>query len=613
MTRMKHRSQRSSPRRRGMGWIPLIVLLAIATALGLVAYRFWPQKAEADDNEPVLQTVAQGPYEHVVLEQGEIESATNVEIRCEVKSRGTTGTTILSLVPEGAMVKAGDVLAKLDSTQLEQEKITQQIAVNSSHALVVQAENTFEAAKISKIEYLEGTFKQEEKLILGEVFVAEQNLRTAELAFESARRLAAKNIVTSLQLEGSQFAIDKARNELDAAQGKLAVLRKYTKEKMLKTLDSDIAIADAKLNSEKSSHQLEVEKLKQLEEQIEKCVLRAPSDGQVVYVNKYSQGRGSSSAEFVVEAGAMVREQQPVFRLPDAQNMQVKALINEARITLVRIGMPVSIRVDALKDEILEGEVTKVNQYAEPQGWGSTVKKYAAFIRIKNPPPEIRVGMNAEVRIYVERRSDATTVPVQALLEQKGHYFALVRGPQGYETREVKVGSTNDKVAVIESGLQPNDLVAMNPRGQSHRLQLPEILDPAPAAIADVPKATTPVSLPPSDSAAPATKEGGPRKGPGGPGGFANMSPAQIVTQTMTDFDKDTDGKLSADEIGAMDERRRGRMLEADTNKDGFVDRAELTTSTAAFLQRMRERMQSGEGGAPGGGAPGGGFPVGGQ
>jgi multidrug efflux pump subunit AcrA (membrane-fusion protein) len=604
---MKHRPNRCVPRRRGAGWIPLIVLLAIATALGLVAYRYWPQKAEADSDEPVLQTVAQGPYEHVVLEQGEIESATNVEIRCEVKGRGTSGTTILSLVPEGAIVKAGDVLAKLDSTQLEQEKITQQIAVNSSHALVVQAENTFEAAKISKIEYLEGTFKQEEKLILGEVFVAEQNLRTAELAFESARRLAAKNIVTSLQLEGSQFAIDKARNELEAAQGKLDVLRKYTKEKMLKTLDSDIAIADAKLNSEKSSHQLEVEKLRQLEEQIQKCTLIAPADGQVVYVNKYSSGR-SSTAEFVVEAGAMVREQQPVFRLPDAQNMQVKALINEARITLVRVGMPVAIRVDALKDEILEGEVTKVNQYAEPQGWGSTVKKYAAFVRIKNPPPEIRVGMNAEVRIYVERRSDATTIPVQALVEQKGHFFALVRGPGGYETREVKVGSTNDKVAVIESGLQPNDQVAMNPRGQAHRLQLPEIPDPAPTAIADVPKATTPVSLPQQSESVPATKEGGPRKGGGGPGGLANMSPAQLVARTMTEFDKDTDGKLSAEEIGAMDERRRGRTLEADTNKDGFVDRAELTTSTQAFMQRMRERMQAGEGGGSGGG-----FPVGGQ
>lgn len=606
---MKHRSNRLMRRRRGVGWIPLVVLLAIASAIGVVAYQYWPKKAESDDDQPVLQTVSLGPYEHVVLEQGEIESATNVEIRCEVKSRGTTGTTILSLVPEGALVKAGDVLAKLDSTQLEQEKITQQIAVNSSHALVVQAQNTFEAAKIAKTEYLEGTFKQEERLILGEVFVAEQNLRTAELAFESARRLAAKNIVTSLQLEGSQFAIDKARNELDAAQGKLEVLRKYTKEKMLKTFDSDIAIADANFNSQKSSHQLEVEKLSQLEEQIEKCILRAPGDGQVVYVNKYSQGRGSSTAEFVVEAGAMVREQQPVFRLPDAQNMQVKALINEARITLVRVGMPVAIRVDALKDEILEGEVTKVNQYAEPQGWGSTVKKYAAFVRIKNPPPQIRVGMNAEVRIFVERRSEATTVPVQALLEQKGHFFALVRGPNGYETREVKVGSTNDKIAVIDSGLQVNEMVVMNPRGQAHRLTLPEIADPAPISVADVPKATTPVSLPPgSESPSAPGDASGPRKTPGAPGASTRKTPAQMVTETMAEYDKDTDGKLSAEEIGTMEERRRGRMTEADTNKDGFVDRSELTASITIMFQRMRERQQQ-QDGAPGGS----GFPVGGQ
>ena len=63
----------------------------------------------------------------------------------------------------------------------------------------------------------------------------------------------------------------------------------------------------------------------------------------------------------------MVRERQVIIRLPNADDMQVKATVNEARVTLVRPGLPVSIRVDALKDEVLEGEVTKVNQYAEAE------------------------------------------------------------------------------------------------------------------------------------------------------------------------------------------------------------------------------------------------------
>ena len=108
-----------------------------------------------------------------------------------------------------------------------------------------------------------------------------------------------------------------------------------------------------------------------------------------------------------------------IIRLPNADDMQVKATVNEARVTLVRPGLPVTVRVDALKDDILEGEVTKVNQYAEPSTFSSgNIKKYATIIKIKNPPPDLRVGMNAEVRIHVERMPDVLQVPVQALTQQ---------------------------------------------------------------------------------------------------------------------------------------------------------------------------------------------------
>src|SRR4029078_3724672 len=105
-------------------------------------------------------------------------------------------------------------------------------------------------------------------------------------------------------------------------------------------------------------------------------------------------------------------------RLQIANNMRGKGTWSKARLTLVRPGLPVTIRVDALKDDILEGEVTKVNQYAEPSSfWAGNIKKCATIINVKNPPPDLRVGMNAEVRIHVERMPDVLQVPVQALAE----------------------------------------------------------------------------------------------------------------------------------------------------------------------------------------------------
>ena len=43
--------------------------------------------------------------------------------------------------------------------------------------------------------------------------------------------------------------------------------------------------------------------------------------------------------------------------------------------------------------------------------------------------------------------------------------------------------------------------------------------------------------------------------------------------------DKDSDGKLSAEEIGAMDSRFQGMVKAADANQDGDVTRAELTSA----------------------------------
>src|SRR6185295_5003872 len=163
-------------------------------------------------------------------------------------------TTIIEVIPEGTFVKGprpeapkGDLLVKLDSRALELEFKQQQITVNTSEALVFQATKTLEVAEIAKQEYLEGTFKQDKSVIESEVFVAEQALRSVQLALESSERLAAKGLLTSLQLEGAQYAVEKAKNDRKNAQGKLTVLRDFTSKKMLAQLDSDIETARSKV------------------------------------------------------------------------------------------------------------------------------------------------------------------------------------------------------------------------------------------------------------------------------------------------------------------------------------------------------------------------------
>jgi multidrug efflux pump subunit AcrA (membrane-fusion protein) len=269
-----------------------------------------------------------------------------------------------------------------------------------------------------------------------------------------------------LQLEGEEFRVDAATNELDLAKRKLDVLAQYTKTKMLTQLESDIQSSEVTYRNKQDNYDEELTKLKEIEDQIASCRVTAPQAGQVVYANVQSS---RSSSEFIVEPGAMVRERQVIIRLPDPKHMQVSANINESRINLVHVGMPVKIRIDAFGDLTLNGEVVKVNKYAEPGNWwSSAAKQYGTFIEIFDPPPEIRVGMTAEVQIQVEKRPSALQLPVQAVYERGGKTFCLVKNGDRWDTREVVISSTNDKTVAVDEelseGLQAGEVVVMNPR-----------------------------------------------------------------------------------------------------------------------------------------------------
>ncbi|MCE3017236.1 MAG: HlyD family efflux transporter periplasmic adaptor subunit [Pirellula sp.] len=593
-----NRLKRAGNHRRGSAKSLVAVLIA-AAAVGGVGYYWYQSKSTGiyatSDGKPMLEEVAQAPFDHVVLEQGEIESSSNNEVKCEVKGRGSSGTPILNVVAEGTIVKKGDKLCQLDSSALEQDAKTQRIVVSAAESTVISSQATVSKAEIARQEYLEGTYLTERKAIISEISVAQQNVRKAELALQSAERLAAKGTYKPLQIEAEQFSVENARSTLDSAEGRLKVLDQLTKAKMLVQLDSDIATAKAKLDSDLNTLAEEKDKLEEIQSQIKACTVLAPADGQVVYANKFGSRGG---ADFVVEPGAVVREQQTIFLLPDPSRMQVKAKINESRVTLIREGMPVKIRVGAVENELL-GRVVKVNKYAEPGNWfGSNVKEYAAFVQIIDPPETIRTGMTAEVRIFVEQLPDAIQVPVLAVYETKRHHFVLVKKGDDFETKEIKIGGTNEKFVTAESGVDVGDMVVLNPRKHLNKMEIPEIEE-----VDDRDKLAKIASEP-----RPVGKDSGRPEG-GASGGGGGMNPEAIVGMIMGRVDTNSDGKISKDEASA-DENMKKFFDESDSNKDGSLDRAELT---ANMKKRMANRGSGagGPGGGPGAGGPPG--PRGGQ
>jgi RND family efflux transporter MFP subunit len=464
---------RSSVGKRVLLRTALIATVAVATVAAfawLMRDILWPN----GHAQLIVERAKTGAFVHDVVERGEVESSANVNVVCEVQSQNAEGVRIIEIVAEGSLVKTGDFLVKLDDAVLSTDRAKQLIDVNTSEAASAEARNNLEALRIAKREYEEGTFKQEQCELESELLVAEENIRRAESCLTYSRKMLARGYIDRAKFEADEFAVAKYRKELEVAQIKLDVLRNFTRAKTVKEHETDIKTAEAKVNSEGAKHQVELEKLARLEKQLEKCTIKAPIDGQVVYAE---MERWRSNGDNAIRPGTRVREQQVVIRLPDPKKMQVKARISEARVDRVKADMSVKIELDALPGLVLHGRVKKVNPYPSSDNWFSAnVKEYATFVEINDPPEALRPGMSAHVSIRVATLPDVLQVPVQAVVERSDKFYCLVRDTEGkLSAREVLIGSTNEKFLVIREGLSEGQEVVMNPRAHLEEVGLPAL------------------------------------------------------------------------------------------------------------------------------------------
>ena len=603
------------------GIVTSVVVASVCLALALFAAWFFLGRGASEPTfAPLTATVDHGEFVAKVLDQGEIQSSSNAEIRCEVRSRNGK-VAVISVIPEGTRVTGGDFLVQLDSSQFEKELQEQKIKVSTARTTLIKAKTALASAEATRNEYVQGLFPEQQKTIENEIYEAESEIKTAESELEQAgavlehsRKLQAKGFITRRQLDADDFnvakakiSLKKAKNLYDLSMRKLEVLEDISYKKELISLDSDIEAATVELASEEDSLQVELRELEEIQEMIRKCEVRVPEglSGQVVYAKERSRG----GDDWVLQEGVEVRESQVLVRLPDPDQMEVNALINEQSITLIENGMPATIEVDALNNITLKGVVTRVSQYAESSGWMSTtVRKYGVLVRIIDPPVALKPGMNCSVSIQTRYEPDALMVPLQAVYGVQEQQFCLVKTPAGeWVTREVKIGGDNSQMAMVSDGLTQGEEVVLNPGQYKSRMDLPEVQLDSRIEIPDGEEGDAKGKKPESPSGR--AGAGGPGGGPtaGGPGGGPTAratngprpSAAGIVDMIMKRSDTNSDGTIDADELGNMEGRSKSSAEAADSDGDGSISRAEL-------LKAMEKRMQQG-GGGPGAGGRGGG------
>ncbi len=310
--------------------------------------------------------------------------------------------------------------------------------------------------------------KLEDDLVL-----AEKEVGLAQSKLQGTQRLFDKEFVTRDELENDEMALRRNEIALESARTSKELFIKYefpkTAEKLLSDYEealrklertrkqavSQMAQAEAKLKSAEARFTLQTQRRKEIQEQIEKCVIRTTTPGLVVYGARERRYWDEEK----IEEGASVRERQAIITIPNTIQMTAKVKIHEAYIERVAKGQKARIKVDAHPDRPLTGEVLRIGVLPDAQNrWmNPDLKVYDTTVTIDGTQDWLKPGLSAQVEILIDRLEDVLYVPLQAVSEEEGKRVCYVVTGGAPERRVVETGAFNDAFIEIKSGVNEGE------------------------------------------------------------------------------------------------------------------------------------------------------------
>lgn len=332
----------------------------------------------------------------------------------------------------------------------------------------------------------DGEAKQKLRKFDDDLQVAQKELGQAQATLEGTRRLSEKGFVTKIDLQRDEIAFDNSRLKVVTAETARDLFLKYdflkSAEEALSKFNeavhefdkarrvavSRLAQAKAKLKSAQGQYQVQSRQLKDFNEQLAKCTLRAQKSGLVVYGGSRDDMVFYGGEERIRE-GATVRERQAIITIPDMSRMSVNVKIHESYIKKIKKGQKARITVDAFPDTVLTGEVTKVgvlpdsaNRWMNPD-----MKVYLTTITIDGTYDWVKPGMSAKVEILVNKLDNCVYVPVQAVTPDNGKQICYIARGMQPERRELEIGEFNDEFIEVKHGLREGERVLLRAPGSS--------------------------------------------------------------------------------------------------------------------------------------------------
>jgi len=398
-----------------------------------------PREDLAASSDPAIwHTVVTQPVSSGITLLGNIEPLEIVHLTSPFRGR-----IAQRYFEYGELVNQGQLLARIDTTEL-------QVELRNASIAAIKARH-----ELSRLERWSSS---------PEVARAERALLKARLSFEANERnlreleqLSSLGIIAMSTLESARQQFTTQEADYRSAKEDLAnILQSATEER----------ITIARYDVENTAL-----RVKELQDKLAQAEIYAPFSGFVILPNSRPIPNRNRDNNGFFEAGTTINQGEVLVSLGNMEAVAVRTRADEVDVANIRYGQPVEISGDAFPDVILQGEVS----YLSSQAILTNNRPYFE-VGVKTRPladdqrKSVRLGMTARLRVLIQKSDAAVVVPVSSVFtDREGTYVWCRSGPVGGQPPQVRKApvrcgvTTRDAVEVLE-GLQPGETVLRNAR-----------------------------------------------------------------------------------------------------------------------------------------------------
>ena len=489
------------PRRRL--WVVALVVAGIAAG----GY-FWMKRSTND-----LSSIAiTGAFYQVVptdldvkiIKDGELMAINNVDVVNHVEGLNT----ITYVVPEGSVVKTGDVLVTLDSSSIKHKVDDLKVNLDTSQANLITAQQfeqiqmsqneanlaasavALDLAKLDLEAYEKGTFPQSKEDAETMLKMAEQSFTNKQDDLNNTLSLFGKGFVTPSDVKKAELEVTTAANAVNKARTAKMVLMDYQHKKNLTTFESAVAQANKKLEQTRAENVASLTQkqavtratstlvrnlqtqFEEHKEQLENCTIKSPSAGFVIYSSSLDRNAISP-----IQEGATVRDKQLLIRLPDTTGMKAVVRIPEAQRTRIRIDEKNPMRAivwitRGAKPIQIPAIVSRISPIADmsQRFYNPDLKEYPVDLTLDYVSGDLKPSESIRSEIFCEHLPNVLAIPLDCVYSVGDENYVFARIGDDVKPSKIGIGRSTETHVEVKTGVSKDDEILHLQAGQGRQL-----------------------------------------------------------------------------------------------------------------------------------------------